>query len=199
MLNRIHCVIAALFASVAVAGTALADRPTDAVKSSTDKVLAILNHSGAAKSEQSQLIRTELDKRFDWPVSARGCLGHYWSARTPAEQKEFIGLFSEFLEETYVDKLETYYKDLNTIDYKAEKIVDDYASVKVVLKTKDGIEHPVEYRMQNSSNGWRVYDVIVEGISLVKNYRDQFDAIITKSSYEGLLKDIKSKLQAHQS
>jgi phospholipid transport system substrate-binding protein len=81
------------------------------------------------------------------------------------------------------------------VDYQGEKILDDYASVKIALKTKDGIDHPVEYRMQSSSSGWRVYDVVVEGVSLVKNYRDQFDAIINKSSYDGLIKEIRSKLQ----
>ena len=107
-------------------------------------------------------------------------------------------LFSEFLKDTYSDKIATYYGDLDKIDYQGEKILDDYASVKLVLITKARVEHPVEYRMEKTNNDWKVYDVVIEGVSMIRNYRDQFDSIIAKSSYEGLIKEIKSKLQGTQ-
>jgi len=140
-----------------------------------------------------------METRFAWDESARACLGRHWTKRTPAEQAEFVKIFSQFLKETYSDKIATYYNDLDKIDYQSEKIIDaDYASVKLVLTTKAKVDHPVEYRMEKSSASadWKVYDVVIEGVSLVKNYRDQFDAIIAKSSYEGLLKEIKEKQQA---
>jgi len=123
-----------------------------------------------------------------------GCLGRHWTQRTPAEKAEFIKLFSGFLKDTYSDKIATYYTDLDKIDYQGEKIVDDYASVKLTITTKSKVDHPVEYRMQKTASGdWMVYDVVIEGVSLIKNYRDQFDAIIAKSSYDGLIKEIKEK------
>jgi len=84
---------------------------------------------------------------------------------------------------------------LEKVDYQGEKIIDNYASVKLVLTTKAKIEHPIEYRMERSPAGddWKIYDVVIEGVSLVKNYRDQFDAVIASSSYAGLIKEIQSK------
>ena len=112
---------------------------------------------------------------------------------TPSKA-EFVQLFSEFLKDTYSEKIATYYADLDTIAYRGEKILDgDYAAVKLLLTTKAKVEHPVEYRMEKTAAGWQVYDVVIEGVSLVKNYRDQFDAIIAKSSYEGLIKEIKAR------
>jgi phospholipid transport system substrate-binding protein len=178
---------------------ALADGPMAEIKVTTDKVLALVSdpkvQGDAKKNERRQMVRNAMEKRFAWDESARACLGRHWLQRTPAEKAEFIQLFSEFLKDTYSDKIATYYGDLDKIDYQGEKIIDDYASVRLLLTTKSKVEHPLEYRMQKSASGgdWKVYDVVIEGVSLVKNYRDQFDAIIAKSSYEGLIKEIKAK------
>jgi phospholipid transport system substrate-binding protein len=177
-----------------------AARPTDEVKTSADRIVAILDDAGlkgdAHRSERRRLIREELDRRFDWPGIARSCLGRHWSKRSRDEQKEFIRLFVQFLEVTYLDKFETYYSDLDKIEYQGEKIIENYASVRSVITTKAKVDHPVEYRLQKApANGvWQIYDVIIEGVSMVKNYREQFDDIIAKSSYEKLIADIKSKL-----
>jgi len=183
--------------------TAWAQSPMKEVKTTTEKVLVLLKDPAlqgeAKKNERRQLVSAEMETRFAWDESARACLGRHWTKRTPAEQAEFVKIFSQFLKETYSDKIATYYNDLDKIDYQSEKIIDaDYASVKLVLTTKAKVDHPVEYRMEKSSASadWKVYDVVIEGVSLVKNYRDQFDAIIAKSSYEGLLKEIKEKQQA---
>src|SRR6185436_6636635 len=122
----------------------------------------------------------------------------HWQKRTPAEQKEFMDLFKQFLERTYLDKIEPYYNELDKITYQGEKIIDNYASVKSVITTKRQIDHPVEYRLEKgSNNNWRVYDVLIEGVSLVKNYRVQFDEIISKSSFEGLIKDLRTKIETN--
>ena len=133
---------------------------------------------------------------MDWATVARSSLGHHWAKRTRAEQAEFVAIFSRFLEETFIDKFETDYGELDKVDYLGEKIIDDYASVKVQITTKDQIAHPVEYRLQKSGRSWRVYDVLIEGVSLVKNYRDQFDEILAKSSYEKLVADLRAKTPA---
>jgi len=178
-----------------------AAQPKDAIKTTTDRVLAILRDKELAgdahRSERRRLIRAQMDARFDWTAVARSCLGRHWSKRSPAQQQEFVSVFGELLERSYTEKFETYYRDLEKVDYVSQRIIENYASVKVVLTTKGEVSHPVEYRLEKAgqADDWRIYDVLIEGVSLVKNYRDQFDDIIAKSSYEKLLQDIKSKLQ----
>ena len=191
--------IAALLLIASACG-ALADSPLSEVKATTEKVLLLLKDSklqgDAKKTERRQLVRNEMEKRFAWEDSAKACLGKHWLKRTPAEKTEFVKLFSEFLKDTYSDKVATYYGDLDKVDYQGEKIQADYASVKLVLTTKAKVDHPLEYRMEKAGDDWKVYDVVIEGVSMVKNYRDQFDAIIAKSSYEELIKEIKNKQPA---
>jgi phospholipid transport system substrate-binding protein len=181
-----------------------AGKPTDEVKATADKIIALLkdpNLQGEAKkTERRRLMRQELDQRFDWTGIARSSLGRHWAKRSPTEQKEFVNVFSKFLERTYLEKFETYYMDLDKIEYPGERIIDNYASVRASVTTKEKIEHPVEYRMKKTppSDGWLVYDVIIEGVSLVGNYRAQFDEIIAKSSYEKLVADLKKKLETEK-
>lgn len=179
-----------------------AENPSAEVKTTADKIIALLNDSAlkgnAKKTERRQLMRQQLDQLFDWTGIARSSLGRHWAKRTPEEQKQFVALFSEFLQRTYLDKFEAYYTELDRIDYQGEKIIGEYASVKSTVTTKQKMEHPVEYRLQKtpSGNGWLAYDVLIEGVSLVRNYRAQFDEIVAKSSYEKLVEDLRKKLAA---
>lgn len=189
-----------LLALVALGATwcAGAGEPTAQVRASTDKILAVLRDPAlkedARKSERREVIRKELEQRADWASVARSSLGRHWAKLTRAEQAEFVRLFSRLLEETFIDKAETRNSELDKVDYLGEKIIDDYASVKAQVTTKDQVVHPVEYRLQKSGNDWRIYDVLLEGVSLVKNYRDQFDEILAKSSYEKLVADLRAKI-----
>jgi phospholipid transport system substrate-binding protein len=177
---------------------ACAGEPTAQIRASTDKILALLSDpalkSDNRSAERRQLIRKELEQRVDWATVARSSLGHHWAKRTQAEKAEFTSLFSRFLTETALEKFETNYVQLKKIDYLGEKIIDDYASVKAQVTTKDQIVHPVEYRLQKSGKDWQIYDLLLEGVSLAKNYRDQFDEILAKSSYEKLVADLRAKI-----
>lgn len=196
-MNTLQCI---LFALVAVVSPlcACAGEPTAQIRGSTDKILGWLGDpalkTDARSSERRQLIRKELEQRVDWATVARSGLGRHWAKRTPAEKAEFTALFSRFLVETALDRFETNYVQLAKVDYLGEKIIDDYASVKTQVTTKDQIVHPVEFRLQKSGQDWRIYDVLLEGVSLVKNYRDQFDEILAKSSYEKLVADLRAKI-----
>ena len=196
-MKTLRCILF-LLAAVGANPCANADEPTAQIRATTDKVLALLGDpalkTDARKPERRQLIRRELDLRVDWATVARSSLGHHWAKLTRAEQTEFVKLFSRLLEETSIDKFEANYSELDTIDYLGEKIIDDYASVKARVTTKDQVAHPLEYRLQKSGKDWRIYDVLIEGVSLVKNYRDQFDDILAKSSYEKLEADLRAKL-----
>jgi phospholipid transport system substrate-binding protein len=178
-----------------------AAEPKDEIKATTDHILAVLRDKELAgdahRGERRRRIRVEMDARFDWVAVARGCLGRHWSKRSPAQQEEFVNVFGPFLKRTYTEKFETYYGDLEKVEYLGQRVIENYASVKVVLTTKEQVTHPVEYRLEKAGQAgdWRIYDVLIEGVSLIKNYRDQFDDIIAKSSYEKLLEDIKGKSQ----
>ena len=196
-MNLLRSILLSLIA-VGASLSACAGEPTNQIRASTDKILALLADptlkADARKSERRLLIRKELDKRIDWATVSRSSLGRHWAKLTRAEQTEFVSLFTRFLKETFIEKFEANYSELDKIDYLGEKIIDEYASVKAQATTKEQIVHPVEYRLQKSGNEWRVYDVLLEGVSLVKNYRDQFDDVLTKSSYEKLAGDLRAKI-----
>jgi len=183
-----------------LAATPRPDHPMEQVRTTADKILSILrdpNLQGDSKrTERHRAIRRELEDRFDWNTICRSGLGRHWSKLSQDQQREFIGLFKDFLERIYLDRIEPYYDQLDRIDYQGERILEgNYASVKTVVITKQKVDHPVEYRLEKSgSEGWRVYYVVIEGVSLVKNYRTQFDDIIAKSSYQGLINDLKAKV-----
>jgi len=196
-MKTLRCTLLALVAVGASLGACAAE-PTSQTRATTDKILALLADPAlkteARNPERRQLIRKELDQRIDWATAARSSLGRHWAKRTRAEQTEFVSLFGRLLEENFIDKFETHHGELDKVEYLGEKIIDEYASVKARLSTKDQIVHPVEYRLQKSGKDWRIYDVLLEGVSLVKNYRDQFDEILAKSSYEKLVADLRAKI-----
>ena len=186
----------------ALLAPARAAQPMDQIHSTAEHILGILRDPAQAgdahRSERQRLIGVELDRSFDWKALARGCLGRQWLKRTPAEQQEFADVFGRLLKRTYIDLFDTHFAELDKVDYQSQRIIENYASVKVLLITKDKVEHPVEFRLEKSAAGgdWRAYDVLIEGVSLVKNYRDQFDEILAKSSYPKLLQDLRSKVEA---
>jgi phospholipid transport system substrate-binding protein len=188
----------------AAASSALAARPLDQVKSTTDRVIAILNDPAlqgeAQRSERRGLIHQELEQRFDWNAISRGALGRHWAKLTPEQQKEFMEVFKVFLERVYLDRIEPYYAQLDRITYQGERLVDDkFASVRAVITTTQKVDHPIEYRLHQTTPGdWRVYDVVVEGVSLVRNYRTQFDGIVSRSSYQGLINDLRSRIESNK-
>jgi len=175
-----------------------AGEPTEQIRTSTDTILAVLHNPDlkpeSRKLERRELIRREIEQRVDWATIARSSLGRHWSQRTHSEQVEFVSLFSQMLKETAIEKFESNYGELERIDYVGEKRIDEYASVKAQVTTKNQILHPVEFRLQKSGTDWRIYDVMLEGVSLVKNYRDQFDELLAKSSYQKLLAEIQAKI-----
>jgi phospholipid transport system substrate-binding protein len=177
-----------------------AERPLDRVRATADKIIGVLNDPALKgddhRDERHRLIREELERRFDWNTICRSSLGRHWSKISPEQRKEFTELFKQFLERTYLDRIEPYYNQLDRIAYEGERILENrYASVRTTVITAQKIEHPVEYRLEKSSAGeWRVYDVVIEGVSLAKNYRTQFDELITRSSFQGLLDDLKAKI-----
>jgi phospholipid transport system substrate-binding protein len=123
---------------------------------------------------------------------AQRSLGAHWQRRTPEEQKEFIRVFSDLLEQTYVDKIESYTNE--KFIYMNERIDGRYAEVSSKMRTAKGEEFTINYKLHRVGEDWRVYDLVIENVSLMNNYRSQFNRIITSSSYDDLVMRIKRKL-----
>jgi len=175
-----------------------ADSPTDRIRTTTDKVLGVLNNpalKGPAKEAQRRKeIRAAVFGVFDFKEMAKRSLAQYWKERTPQEQEEFVSLFADLLERSYINKIENYSGE--KIVYGAETKDQDYAVVKSKFITKRREEIPVDYRMLTESGQWWVYDVVIENVSLVNNYRVQFNKIIRGSSYADLVKKMKNKAES---
>jgi phospholipid transport system substrate-binding protein len=175
---------------------ALAGEPTEKIKQTTDKILKIVTDPAlknpSREPERRRLIRKAVDERFDWEEMARRSLARYWDQRTDQEKKEFVRLFGELLERTYLNKVEGYSGE--KVQYEGETLESEYAVVKVKIVTRKNVDIPVDYRLHKKENDWFVYDISIEGVSLVNNYRTQFSSIITQSSYENLLKKLKEKV-----
>ncbi len=186
-----------LFLAVATAVPALAADPIEEIKQTTNKILSIVTNPALKASskteERERLVRQAVDERFDWEEMARRSLAIHWAKRTTEEKKEFVRLFSDLVERTYMKKVEDYSGE--KVLYEGETKEGEYASVRVKIVTKKGEDIPVEYRLKKERENWFVYDVSIEGVSLVNNYRIQFHSIISQSSYENLVKRLKEKVE----
>ena len=191
----VYLVICSFVCSLCLFVTAHAGVPTDQVRQTVDKVLNILNNKELKKpgkvKERRAAIRDAVGERFDFEEMAKRSLALHWKQRTPEEKKEFVPLYADLLERSYIKKIEAYTDE--KVVYTDENVDNGYAVVKTKIVTKRNVEIPIEYRLFKKNNHWEVYDVVIEGVSLVNNYRTQFSKIIRTSSYEQLVKRMKNK------
>ena len=177
------------------AAPAVAGAPTDQLKGSVDRVLRTLDDpalKGEGKlTERRAAIRKIANEIFDFGEIAKRSLARHWQPLSDAQRTEFVGLFADLLERSYISKIETYGGE--KIQYTAERADGDYATVSTKIITKNGTEVPVDYRMVKRGDHWLVYDVSIEGVSLVSNYRTQFNKIIQTGGYNTLVERMKSK------
>jgi phospholipid transport system substrate-binding protein len=176
-------------------GAARAGLPTEQIKATVDKALVVLRDpklKPAAKlKERREELRKILFARFDFAEMAKRSLGAAWRRRTPQEQEEFVRLFSDVLERAYADIIESYSDE--KIVYLNERVDVDYADVNSKIVTGKGQEYSINYKAHFVGNEWKVYDVVAENVSLVNNYRSQFTRVISKDSYEELVRRLKDK------
>lgn len=170
-----------------------ASSPTETVKSMVDEVLRLLNDPALAtqKERRRQLVKARVDQRFDYEEMAKRSLGPTWGRLSPAQRSEFVRLFGELLESSYSDKVDKYAGE--TVTFLGESVDGDYAEVRTLLvRPNDRI--PMNYRLMNKSR-WVIYDVVIEGVSLVSNYRSQFSRIISQSSYQELVNRLRARVE----
>ncbi len=173
----------------------LAGEPTNQTKQSVDAVIDVLKNKELKKPEKEPqrraAIRKIVGERFDFEEMAKRSLAQNWKKRTPEEQKEFVRLYSDLLENAYIRKIERYEDE--KVVYGEERVEGAYAAVKTNIITTKEVSIPIEYRLQQEGTQWKVYDVVVEGVSLVNNYRNQFNSILRSGTYEDLVKRLKNK------
>ena len=178
-----------------LAAPVLAGVPLEQLRAQIDRVLKVLEDPELKKEARAKdrrvAVRKIADEIFDFQETAKRSLGRHWTTRTAGERDEFVGLFSDLLERSYISKVELYGGE--KISYLGDSIDGDQALVRTKIITKGGAEVPVEYRMLKRGERWLVYDVVIEGVSLVANYRTQFNKIIQTSSYAELVKKMKVK------
>jgi phospholipid transport system substrate-binding protein len=187
--------------SVAVVATfvggspAWAGAPTEQLRGRIDRVLKILDPEAKqeGKSEERRAaIRKVALETFDFREISQRSLARHWQGRTPAERDEFIQLFADLLERSYIGQIEQY-SGGERIQYVSESVDGEQALVRTKLITKQSTEIPVDYRMHKVGGSWLVYDVSIEGISLIGNYRTQFNAVIQRSGYPDLVARLTAK------
>ena len=174
---------------------AIAATPGEQVRQTTDKLLNILKDpqlkGESKKNERRRKLREVVYQSFDFTEMAKRSLGSEWRRLSPEEQKEFVKLFTHLLEEAYLDKIESY--NGQKVQYGKERQDGDYGEVDTKIFDNQGQEFSVDYRLHNVDGNWKVYDVIIEDISLVNNYRAQFSRVLARSSVEELLSKMKRK------
>ena len=173
--------------------------PLDLVRTSVVRVLAIVQAPRVAASDGGQRragIRRVARGLFDFDEMARLTLARHWKDRSPQEQEEFVPLFTDLLERSYLTTIENYAGE--KITFLGESVTGPYAQVRSRITTERGVEISIEYRLIESGARWAVYDVVLDGVSLVSNYRSQFNTIIRTSSFADLLVKLRSnQIEAH--
>lgn len=175
--------------------SAWASAPTDQLRDGVDRVFKILKDPALAGDKQLDHRRAAISKVagdvFDFPEMAKRSLGQHWEARTLPQRVEFVRLFTELIERSYIAKVDQH-DAAARMTYQAETVDGDYAVVQTTIPLTHGDTMPLGYRMRQTGGRWKVYDLSIDGISLVGNYRAQFNRIIRTSSYEDLIASLKA-------
>jgi phospholipid transport system substrate-binding protein len=175
------------------AGPAAAGVPTDQLKGAVERVLKTLDDPALRgnQNDRRAAVRRIANEIFDFSEIAKRSLARHWQPLSEAQRAEFVSLFADLLERSYISKIETYGGE--KIQYTAERADGDLATVSTRIVTKNGTEVPVDYRLLKRGDRWLVYDVSIEGVSLVSNYRTQFNKIIQTTSYNELVSKLRNK------
>lgn len=193
--NIVLKIFIAVFVLALMSPLLWAKMPKELVKETTDRVLAILKDPSLKGPEKKQELKHKLLKEIslaiDFEEISKRALGPYWRERSAEEKKEFVDLFSSMVQDFYMDRIAAYSDE--KIVYLGEEQDNDYSTVQTKIIAKTGTEITVDYRLFNERGEWRVYDINVEGVSLVNNYRIQFNNTVVKSSYEKLVEKMKQK------
>ena len=175
---------------------AWAGAPTEQIKGSIEQVIRIVQDPKLKREsmagERRAAIRKEAGALFDFAETGRRVLGRHWQTLNDSQQLEFVSMFTNLLERAYISRIEQYSGE--QVSYLGDSVEGESATVRTKFAPKEGPEIPIDYRLLSRGDRWLVYDVVVEGVSLVGNYRAQFDRIMRTGSYDELAR----RMRAHQ-
>ena len=181
--------------------TSPAGDPTERIRFVVEQGIEIFNETKLQSKNGQQFyldrLREIVFPLFNFPEMAKRSLGFHWRKLSPEERQEYVTLFTNLLERSYAGKIDLY--DGETVVFMREAVEDNYARVDSKIVSKRGEEFSVDYKLLRTNGDWRIYDVVVENISLVNNYRSQFNRVIANSSYKDLIKRINQKLKELES
>ncbi len=187
--------------SFATPNPSQAGAPTERIRFVVEQGIEILNDPKLSSKNGIQVyldrLREVVYPLFNFPEMAKRSLGFHWRRLSPEDREEFVALFTNLMERSYASKIDLY--EGETVVFTDEIVDDIYARVDSKIVSKNGEEFSVTYKLIRTNGDWRIYDVLVEHISLVNNYRSQFNRVISNSSYENLIKKINKKLQELES
>jgi phospholipid transport system substrate-binding protein len=189
-----------LFFAIPSSASTQADGALDFVRTSVDEVLTILRDPSykeeSTREVQRQKLRTLVETLFDYDEISRRALGRKWKAFTREQMDEFSDLFTRLLEKTYLNKIQEY-SDEKVIYGKATMLSENKVEVGTDIVTASK-QIPINYRVVFQHGEWRGYDVLIEGVSLVRNYRSQFNEILQKKTPEDLLQQLRDKVNKEE-
>ena len=193
MLKRLFLILAAGIA-LTVANIAAADAsPTDAVRGSVNSILTLLQNKEMDQATRRKEMRKVISERFDFRAMSQRTLATNWKKASKEQQQEFVQLFAQLIENTYIGRIEAYTDE--KVDFPGEKVKKKKAVVETLILTATA-DIPINYKVYQKKNGeWWVYDVIIEGISLISNYRSSYQEIVKKEGFDGLIAKMKAKIK----
>jgi phospholipid transport system substrate-binding protein len=185
---------------VSPAGAAAAG-PMELVKQTVEEARSVFKDDRLSQDARIEKLKGIAEERFDFEEMSKRALAIQWRKLTPDQRREFVSLFSKLVEDTYSTKIRRYEEEIkreaeDKILYTGEHIDGPHATVRTKIITTKGAEVPVDYRFINKGGNWRVYDVIVEGVSFLNNYRSQFNEIMHNGSYAELVGRLKDKVSS---
>lgn len=191
MMRRGKLLIAGmLFALVFTQGRAFANSPTEQIQQTIQQITNIVANSPNGDDRTKDLLRETLMPRFDWLEMSKRSLGKHWSYASGREN-EFVSAFAEFLGNAYIGQIGSYRNE--KVLFVQESIENNRAQVKTKIVSNSGEPTAVNYQLRRVEGDWKIYDVVVEDISIVSNYRSQFSRILAKGSFEDLLRQLREK------
>ena len=191
MLNRLLKLFVMAVALSFTHAALAASSPTEDVRSSVDAILVILQNSELDVQQKREDISKIINKRFDFRAMSQRTLATNWKKTSDEEKKQFTALFSQLIESSYVGKIEAYTNE--KVEYPGEKVKGKKAVVETLILTSSA-DIPVNYRLYQKGDQWLVYDVIIEGVSLISNYRSSYQEIMKDEGFDGLLNKMQAKI-----
>ena len=184
-------ILLALVLTALITVPAFAGAPTDEVRSSVDAIIEILKDDTIPTETKKDRVGSMVRERFDFQVMAQGILATNWKRADKEQRQRFIDLFTELIETTYRDRIDAY--NNQEVKYTGERVEGKKAEVQTMVVTTD-VEIPVDYKLVQRGGQWLAYDLVIEGVSLVRNYRDSYKDIVRKEGMDGLLKRLEVKI-----